>query len=420
MDGASAATMLARAATIARSLATRMFSRWLHPGALVALAALAAIERVRTVARHLRGARPRLIWGPVPLISLKYWSGAMRQRGYKSVTCVSTVYPSYSRADFDVYRDQFLGEGPLAEMVRDYAVFAWALRHGDVFIRFFDGGFLRDTPLQWQESKLLRIAAKKTVVLPYGGDVAVPGHLGGLEEDLFADYPYLREQADLTRRRILHASRSADIRIRNYQIGFVPNYNVVWPTQIAIDTSSWDQAEGLPDADGRDGQVVILHAPNHRNIKGTRHFERAVAELRKEGFEIDFQILEGLPNEQIREAMRASDIALDQCLLPGYAMFAIEAMATGKPVMANISALPDDVRDRLGDCPIVDVNPESVRDELRRLVEDSQLRRRLGSAGREFVMRRHSYEAVGAEWEAIFDHLWRGRPLPRHLLPAAS
>jgi hypothetical protein len=322
------------------------------------------------------------------------------------------------RGDFDVYRDQFLGEGPRAERLRSYAMFAWALRHGDVFLRYFDGGFMRGTPLDWWELPLLKLAGKKLVFSPYGGDIAVPGYLGEIEEATFRDYPDLPEHAPVIKRRVLQALKWADVSIRNYQVGFQPRHDVVWPTQLGIDTDLW-QPNGQPSgADGRNGAVTVLHSPNHRAIKGTEHLERAVSALSAEGRKIELQILEGRPNEEIHAAMRDCDIVADQFLDPGYGLFAIEAMAVGKPVLVRMSPIPDDLRsESLDDCPIVDTNPENLQDQLRRLVADPNLRRELGRAGSEYVLRYHSSEAMGRDWGAIVEHAWRHAPLPDRLVP---
>lgn len=402
----------------ARALATRLYAVALPVGALTFLLWLAALERVRTIWRRARGARPRLIWGPVPIISIKYWSAAMRQRGYESRTCVSVVYPINERADFDVHRDEFVRLGPGSVSLTDYAMFAWVLRRGDVFPRFLDGGFLRDTALGSWETRLLRLAGKKIVVSPYGGDIAVTGHLGDLEVPLLADYPALPDQRDVIERRVLDSLREADVSIRNWQFGYQPAFDVVWLTQLAIDTEQWDATGHYSDSDGRDGEVVIVHAPNHRRIKGTEHFERAVAELREEGLQVELRILERRPNEEIRAAIKAADIVGDQ-LLAGYAMYAVEGMAAGKPVVSNLSSIPAEVRDSAAFrvCPIVDSDPGQVLDDLRRLIQNPALRRKLGRAGREFVLRYHSYDAVADEWEAILSHAWRGTPIPERLRP---
>ena len=56
---------------------------------------------------------------------------------------------------------------------RNYRVFAWALANFDVFHCFFDGGFLRRTPLRFREAQLLHLAGKRLIVMPYGSDNAV-------------------------------------------------------------------------------------------------------------------------------------------------------------------------------------------------------------------------------------------------------
>ena len=387
-------------------------------GALLWLAALALIERPRSWIRRRRGDRPRLIWGPVPILSLKYWSEAMRRVGYRSLTCVTGAYAINKRDDFDVHRDQFEGEGRLSGLLCDYRFFAWTLRRGDVFIRFFDGGFLRWTHLKWLEAPLLRLAGKKLVVSPYGSDIAVAGHLGDLEEPLFADYPSLRENSPSTERWVLHTSRWADLIICNWQFGFLPRWDAVWLTQLAIDTEEWAEAEAVGPDEGPAREVSVLHAPNHRHIKGTVHLERAIDELREEGLPVGLEVIEGRPNDEIRRAMREADIVGDQ-FLAGYALFAIEGMATGKPVLSNLDSIPEPARQTEGmrDSPIVDTDPQQLRDDLRRLIESPQLRSDLGRAGREFVMRYHSYSVVAGGWEAILTHVWKGEPLPDEMKP---
>jgi hypothetical protein len=386
--------------------------------ALAWLTILALVERVRTWVRRRRGVRPRLIWGPVPVISLKYWSEAMRRAGYTSLTCVAKIYAINAREDFDVFRDEFGGGSGLSDVFRDYRFFAWSLRRGDIFIRFFDGGFLQWSHLRWMEGALMRLAGKRMIVSPYGSDIAVAGHLGALEEPLFADYPALRDEAETIKRRVDHSLRWADLVIRNWQFGYLPRCDVAWLTQLGIDVTYW-----TPDGDHRDSatratEVTVLHAPNHRHVKGSVHLERAIEALREEGLPVRLELLERRPNQEVRRAMEECDIVADQ-FLAGYAMFAIEGMAMGKPVLANLDSIPDELRDTeaMRVCPIVDTHPERLRDDLRALVLDEVRRRELGRAGREFVRRYHSYEAVAEVWEAIFAHVWRGAPLPERLLP---
>ena len=387
--------------------------------ALAWLTVLALVERVRTWVRRRRGVRPRLIWGPLPVISLKYWSEAMRRAGYTSRTCVAGTYAINAREDFDVYRDQFGGGSGLSAVFRDYRFFAWSLRRGDVFIRFLDGGFLRWSHLRWLEGPLLRLAGKRVIVSPYGSDIAVAGHLGDLEEPLFADYPVLRDEAETIKRWVDYSLRWADLVIRNWQFGYLPRCDVVWLTQLGIDVEHWAvEGDRTGSATTATAEVTVLHAPNHRHVKGSVYLERAIEALREEGLRVRLELIEGRPNQEVRRAMAECDIVADQ-VLAGYAMFAIEGMAMGKPVLANLDSIPDELRDTeaMRACPIVDTDPERLRADLRALVLDEARRRELGRAGREFVLRYHSYEAVAEVWETIFTHVWRGTPPPEHLLP---
>jgi glycosyl transferase family 1 len=414
--------LVAQAVATTRSAVMRGWISIAPRATLAYLIGIALIERARTAIRRRRGARPRLIWGPVPIISIKYWSEAMRAAGFESLTCVSEHYAINRREDFDVYRDQFLGRGAGSQLLPDYRFFAWTLRRGDVFLRFFNGCYLRYTPLEWREARLLKLAGKRLIASPYGADVAVSGHLGDLEQALWADYPVLAEHSDETRRWVLHHSRWADLVVRNWQLGFLPRYDVVWLNQIAIDLDHWNATGTDSGSDGHTGEVTVIHTPNHRNIKGTAHLERAVRELRDEGLAIRLEVLEGRPNEEIRAALMGTDIVADQFLLPGYAMAAVEAMAAGKPVLDNLSALPEELQatEAFRQCPAVDTNPDRLKEDLRRLVTNPELRRELGRAGREFVERFHSYEAVSHVWADVIDHAWRGTPLPQELLPSAA
>ena len=94
-------------------------------------------------------------------------------------------------------------------------------------------------------------------------------------------------------------------------------------------------------------------------------------------------------------------------------------------MISNVGWFPDDVRRHpaIMESPIVDASPETLTDRLRELVLDPDRRHRLGSDGREYVLRWHT-EAVSAfTWSSIVEALWRGRPVPeesRPSMPAAQ
>jgi hypothetical protein len=389
------------------------------PLAFPVLVGVALLEAIRT--RRGRRGRPRLLWGPTPLISIKYWSAAMRARGYESRTLADGLMPINHREDFDVHREDFLGRAWAWEAVRDFFVFAWGIRNADVMLTFFDGGLLRHTALRRFEGQLLRLAGKRLIVFPYGSDIAVPGTLGVVEEPLFADYPDLAVRGQATRARVDYFCRWADLVVRNHQYGYLPRADVVWPTQLAVDTELWAGDGHASRADGVSGDVVVLHAPNHRRIKGTQLLLDAVKSLRARGLRVVLDVIEQQPNEVVRAAVHRCDIVAEQ-FVAGFGIFAVEGASAGKPVLSALGWWPSEVRSSefVRECPFVDVDTLGVEAALERLVTDPDYREVVGRAGRRFALQNCSYEATGRVWSALIDHVWHGTALPGALLPVAN
>jgi glycosyltransferase involved in cell wall biosynthesis len=404
-----------------RSRAARTAGRRVVRG-LVAVPALpilllaAAIARTGTRRQRRRGLLPRLVWGPEPIVSIKYWSLALRARGFVSQTCVWGHFAINQREDFDRHFDAFLPRAAAFDPLRAYAVFLWSIRASDIYMSFFDGGFLRGTALRRLELPLLRLAGKSVIVSPYGADIAVPGHLGIAEERLLADYPSMALNGARVRRRVLAFSRWADLIVRNLQYGFLPRWDVVWPTMVALDTDDWRSPDPPSEHDGESGEVVIVHAPNHRQIKGTDELIAAVGHLRSGGLRVRLELLEGRPNREVRAAVLRADIVAEQ-FVAGYGLFAIEGMSAGRPVLSALSWLEADLLANLEGrgCPIVDTNLDSLEAHLQALITDPARRRDIGASSRKFAVEQHSYDAAGRSWEAIIRHVWNGDPLPAEL-----
>lgn len=146
----------------------------------------------------------------------------------------------------------------------------------------------------------------------------------------------------------------------------------------------------LPDGD----EVVVVHAPTNRKVKGTEHVVAAAETLRAEGLPIRLDLVEGGVREDVFGRVGRADLVVDQLLIGWYGGFAVESMALGRPVLAHIQ------EDKPGDnpfgaeLPIVRTSPATIADDLRSLVLDAERRRELGLAGRAFVERHHDPVAL--------------------------
>ena len=174
------------------------------------------------------------------------------------------------------------------------------------------------------------------------------------------------------------------------------------PSYLSIDTEKW-KPTCAPRAGG---PFKVLHAPNHRHLKGTQHIIDAVEELRASELDIELVLLERVSNDEIRAKMEEVDIVADQLIIGWYAMFALEGMAMGKPVLCY---LRDDLKELYvtaglvepDEIPIVECRPSTVKETIERLYRDRETLGEIGRRSRAFVERHHSLDAVGAVFDRI-------------------
>jgi glycosyltransferase involved in cell wall biosynthesis len=149
----------------------------------------------------------------------------------------------------------------------------------------------------------------------------------------------------------------------------------------------------LPEGD----EVVVVHAPTDRKIKGTKYVIDAVEQLRKEGVAVRLDLVEGGNRDDVFARVARADLVIDQLLIGWYGGFAVEAMALGRPVLAYIcEEEPED--NPFGEAlPIVRTSAATLTDKVRELAVDRERRRELGAAGRTFVEQHHDPVALARE-----------------------
>jgi glycosyltransferase involved in cell wall biosynthesis len=147
---------------------------------------------------------------------------------------------------------------------------------------------------------------------------------------------------------------------------------------------------------------IVVHAPSNRQKKGTRYVIDACAQL-----PVELDIVENLPHEQARERYDRADIVVDQLNAGWHGVFALEAMALGKPVVVNLK--PDVVaqaeRAYGTKVPLVPATKETLVDALRPLVESPPLRREIGAASRAYVERVHDIDRIADRLLDIYARL---------------
>ena len=363
--------------------------------------------------------RPAVLFGISPLINNKYWSQSLKKLGYKSVTFVYGLYQINRENDFDYTPEKIFPRASRMKfffLAQPYLCFFWGLKNFDVFVLDFDGGFLRGTPLQFLELPLLTLAGRKIIAIPYGSDVMDVRRCADarFRTAILQDYPALIAKANDIKRRVLHYCRWVSFIIcGGGMIDFLPRAELLGASFCGIDTNEWrNDSPHVEDPNNSSGAPVkILHAPNHSHIKGTQFLIEACNELRAEGLPIELIIKQKIPNQEIKELMRDADIVASAFLTGYYELFAIEGMSMGKPVLnywrPDLKAIYSNYS-FASECPILDTSVETIKDNIKKLAADPSLRARLGEAGRRYVEKYHSHEAIGQTLDKVVRQVWHG------------
>ncbi len=291
---------------------------------------------------------------------------ALRRRGIDARLVVFERYKLHPEADesLEIPSNSLL----LSRQARQWAALARLLPRTDIF-HFHFGLTLVPQSLQFP---ILRAARKKSVMHYLGSDIR-----GKTPEQLAYG-----KKAD------------AEI-VGSYDaIRWVPEAEVIPP---GVDLGAIEPA---PPSDRE--RPLIVHAPSSRRRKGSEHVIAAV-----EGLDADLDLVEGLRHDEAFERYRAADIVVDQLNAGWYGLFAIEAMALGKPV---VTFLHDEAVRRTEEAfgtrvPIVSATAETLREALRPLVADAGRRRELGAASRAYVERVHDLETVTDRLLALYARL---------------
>ena len=377
-------------------------------GVVAAFVAGGVWRLLRRIAR-----RPPRIWhGMVPVHMTRDMARADRIAGFPSrnvaITAKLGSYALVTAGDFDVVLD---AGGAAADSLHWRAMIDLFL-HGDIWSTYFDCHFF---PISEKRRNrlalaLVRAAGIRIIVTTHGSDVIqlLPEKsrydwIGRMQLD-YAQWDFAA-QTLASRERVALFTRDASLVIAPYPplVPFLGRYDLLFlyfPIEIPAEPA-------IPRPHG--GPVVIVHAPNHRHVKGTEYLLASVEDLKRRGLDVELVLVEGVPRTEALQIYRRADIIADQFIIGAFGVFALEGLALGKPTVTYVD--DETLAHPQFRLPLINATPETLTDVLATLVADPERRTSVGKASREAVMRYHSMEAMAEVWGRVYRHVWWGKPL---------
>jgi len=346
---------------------------------------------------------------PLPLYAVK----ALRTQGYKADNWALDC-PIFFR---NICFDFVLKDHPALRIIvilSDYLLpFSIALLKYDLFEFAFSGGFLMHSHLRKAEYVLLKLCSKKISVYGYGSDckmmsdVRKMGFKYNNAMDRTDDWEAKHE--DLIRTNVARAKKYADVLIAGGDLIHFGEKGIMLP--LATDLSGWKYYQPP-----RHRIIVIAHSTNHRTHKGTRFILDCFDRL-KDKLPIKMMLIERKPMEECKKLYPKADIFVPDVITGWHGFTAIEAMATGRPVITYLR--PDIMAFHAyyakGNIPAISANPDTLARAITKLVLDEKLRKELGKKGREYALKFHSLEFVGALRGIIYEYIWNNKKINQRI-----
>ena len=174
-----------------------------------------------------------------------------------------------------------------------------------------------------------------------------------------------------------------------------------------IDLSLWP-----PQPPAQRERPLVLHVPSRRGTKGTESVIEGMRRLQEEGVAVDFRLLEGVPHEEARAAIREADIVVDNLITGDYETVSLEAMAAARVAVADIQRA---VAAALPEAPVFRAETADFVERMRALIGDVELRRSLAARGRPYVERLHDAPVIAERLLGFYSE--EPRPVPIRAFP---
>ena len=137
-----------------------------------------------------------------------------------------------------------------------------------------------------------------------------------------------------------------------------------------------------------------------------KNIERLYPIIKNLGIQDNVSLIGRIPNYEMPLFYASSDLVLLPSLSENFPVVALEAMSSGKPVIASrVGGIPELVRHNENGILVSPGNVEQLVEALLQLLENQSLRNRLGNTGRKLVEEKYDWKKIGQLYLAEFQKI---------------
>lgn len=249
--------------------------------------------------------------------------------------------------------------------------------------------------VDYSDLKLLNDLNKKVIMQYWGSDVRM--YTKAIKMNPYVKVKDMDE--DGIKRRLELISKYISNCIVDYELAeYVKDYHSkIYYTKVAIDLKKYNFIES-----NNKKKLLIVHAPTSPEFKGTNFILKAIEEL-KLNYDFEFKLIQGMQHEQAFKIYEQADLIIDQILTGGYGVFAVEAMAMGKPVICWISDFMKEKYPK--ELPIISANPDNIKQKIEYIINNKDVLKDVGIKSRRYVEKHHDMDPISKNILAIYNEI---------------
>lgn len=270
------------------------------------------------------------------------------------------------------------------------ALLIWVASRHDVLVFGFTSSFMGGREYRW-----LKRRGKRLVFIFHGSDIR-PTYIDGSEMAPSRNITSARcvSMTAAKRARLNRIEQAADLLVSLPSFAHLLRRPFVSFLAIGIPTAPDDASIDHAAAAHR---PRVLHSPSHPEAKGSDLIRAAVEELRNEGLDLDYVELRNVSHSRVVEEIHRCDFVVDQLYSDTpMAGFATEAAGLGRAAIVGCEDWDAALRGLASNTipPSFRCGSRDVKEAIRMLAVDSELRRRIGRDAQAFVQARWAPRTV--------------------------